>query len=104
MDFLPAQARAGPVSSIDQSKAKLLGGGHLAKTTIVSCKDQGRKEWRKVSSPLPHVKKARMKGGSEETGEERSQKPQSKIGFLTRPAIPMLKNLVLSAKQESFGF
>jgi hypothetical protein len=44
MDFLPAQARAGPVSSIDRSKAKLLGGGHLAKTTIVSCKDQGMKE------------------------------------------------------------
>jgi len=44
MVFLPAQARADPVSSIDRSKAKLLGGGHLAKTTIVSCKDQGRKE------------------------------------------------------------
>jgi hypothetical protein len=54
--------------------------------------------------PLPHSKKARMKGGSEETGEEGSEVPQSKIGFLTRPAIPVLKNLVLSAKQESFGF
>jgi hypothetical protein len=43
--------------------------------------------------PLPHSKKARMKGGSEETGEERSQKPQPKIGFLTRPAIPVLKEI-----------
>ncbi len=56
IEILPAQARADPVSSIDRSKAKLLGCGHLAKTTLVSCKDHGRKEWRKVSS-LCHTRR-----------------------------------------------